>query len=204
MGSNKKVEELIFVCYHMYMKWLAISLGILIIIIGVTGYFIFSKGEYINPYFTSPTPTLVQEQVIPTQTPVATTSANLYFVALEDNGKSGEKIGCNDSLVAVSKDISGEDSIQAALNELLSYNQQYYGQSGLYNSLYQSDLKIESITIEDKVASVHLTGTVQVGGVCDNPRFEQQIMKTILQFPSIENVDIYINNKPLQEVLSLQ
>ena len=198
------MEEHLFVCYHMYMRWLVISLGILLIIIGVTGYFIFSKGEYKNPYFPSPTPTVVQQQITPTLTSSATTSANLYFVALADNGKSGEKIGCNDSLVAVSTNISGEDSIQATLNELLSYKQQYYGQSGLYNSLYQSNLTIESITIDDGVATVNLTGTVQLGGACDNPRFEQQLMTTILQFPSIESVDIYVNNKPLAEVLSLQ
>ena len=41
-----------------------------------------------------------------------------------------------------------------------------------------------------------------LGGVCDNPRVEGQIRKTAEQFSSVQNVEIYLNGKPLQESLS--
>ncbi len=62
----------------------------------------------------------------------------IYLVALEDAGKSGTAIGCGDSLVAV--DVDSADA-RSALEFLLQEKNHLYGQSGLYNSLYQSDLR---------------------------------------------------------------
>jgi hypothetical protein len=94
--------------------------------------------------------------------------------------------------------------LQAALVSLLSIKDQYYGQSGLYNALYQSDLQVDSITIVAGKASVYLTGTLLMGGECDIPRVQAQLEQTILQFPTVTEADIFINGKPLADVLSLK
>jgi hypothetical protein len=129
----------------------------------------------------------------------------IFMVALEDKGQSGPEIGCGDSLVAVDRDVAPTKApLTAAMNELLSVNDQYYGQSGFYNSLYQSDLQIENITIDEQgLASIYLTGTYTLGGVCDGPRFEAQLVETARQFSTVKDVSIFINGKPLKEILSL-
>jgi hypothetical protein len=129
----------------------------------------------------------------------------IFMVALEDKGQSGPEIGCGDSLVAVDREVAPTKApLTAAMNELLSVNDQYYGQSGFYNSLYQSDLQIENITIDEQgLASIYLTGTYTLGGVCDGPRFEAQLVETARQFSTVKEVSIFINGKPLKEILSL-
>ena len=132
---------------------------------------------------------------------------NIYLVALEDNGKSGPAVGCGDSLVAVQAKYGlakDESTAKDTLAKLFAVKQQYYGESGLYNALYQSDLKVESLTADaNKKATLKLTGTMMLGGVCDNPRFEEQIRETVLQFKDLYgNVDIFVNGKPLKELLT--
>ncbi len=146
----------------------------------------------------------------PTQPPVVIPTAatggstvKIFLVALGDKGSSGQLIGCDDSIIPVTIKISPTQGVlRAALNELLSVRQQYYGQSGLYNALYQSDLKLDQVVIENKRAIIHLSGTMALGGVCDNPRVEAQLKQTALQFSTINQVSIFVNNKPLEDVLS--
>ncbi|HEX6386993.1 MAG TPA: hypothetical protein VF177_20205 [Anaerolineae bacterium] len=47
----------------------------------------------------TPLPTVMVEETPGEATPAGT--AQIYLVALEDAGQSGQEIGCNDSLVAV-------------------------------------------------------------------------------------------------------
>jgi hypothetical protein len=77
-----------------------------------------------------------------------------------------------------------------------------YGQSGLYNSLYRSNLAVQSVVIADRTAVVRLAGEVQLGGVCDTPRFEGQIRATALQFSTVDAVQVFINGQPIEDVLS--
>ena len=132
-------------------------------------------------------------------TPVAAQShtVNLYFVALGDNGQSGMLIGCNDSLVPVQVQIDAAPTataqIRAALEQLFTVDEQYYGQSGLYNALYQSDLSVQDVAVSGGHATVRLSGSMQLGGVCDEPRFEQQIRQTILQFDGVEAATLLLN-----------
>lgn len=90
-----------------------------------------------------------------------------------------------------------------ALTKLFAIKEQNYGESGLYNALYQSELKIDSLTVDNKKATLKLSGEYKLGGVCDNPRFGEQIKETVLQFRDIfSDVDVFINNTPLEEILS--
>ncbi len=150
----------------------------------------------------SPTP---RPPAAPTPLPAAVDKVKVFLVALEDNGASGKKIGCNDSVVAVERTIAPTQApLTAALQELLSIKDQHYGQSGLYNALYQSNLQVESVVIAGGQATVRLTGTHQLGGECDTPRFEAQLQETVLQFPGISDVAIYLNGFPMEQVLSLK
>ena len=51
---------------------------------------------------------------------------------------------------------------------------------------------------------MRLNGTLQLGGVCDNPRVKAQLEQTALQFPTVKSVKYYINDKTLDEALSLK
>ncbi len=130
----------------------------------------------------------------------------IYLVAIGDNGVSGKLIGCGDSLVPVEVPIAPTLGVlRAALNELLKLEgQQYYGQSGLYNALYQSDLSIEDVAVIGGEARIFLTGSLMLGGVCDNPRVEEQLKALALQFSTVESVSIYINGEALEDVLDLK
>jgi len=163
----------------------------------------------IMPASPSPQPSPTLE--VRTATPVGTGSPTVYtlqifLIAVEDNGKSGPLVGCGDSVVPVQVEIPPTQAVlKAALEKMLSLKDQYYGQSGLYNALYQSSLKVDRIGIDSSgKASVYLTGTLKLGGECDNPRVQAQLEKTVLQFATVTEADIFINDKPLADALSLK
>ena len=133
------------------------------------------------------------------------TRVNIYLIAVDDNGQSGPKIGCNDSVIRVIQAIPPTTApLTGALERLLSLNDQFFGESGLYNALYQSDLQVENVVVQNGKATIRLTGQLRLGGVCDNPRVEAQIKQTALQFSSVTAVDVFVNGRPLAEVLSQQ
>jgi hypothetical protein len=139
-------------------------------------------------------------QASPTQS-----MAQIYLIGIEDNGQTGTPVGCGDSAIPVQVAIQPTQGVlKAALIALLSIKDQYYGQSGLYNALYQSDLQVDSISINNGKASVYLTGSLILGGECDNPRVQAQLEQTVLQFSTVTEAAIYINGKPLADVLSLK
>jgi hypothetical protein len=147
------------------------------------------------------TPRATATRIIPTSP--ATMIVKVFMVALGDNGKSGKKIGCDDSVVAVNRTIPSTSApLTAALKELLAVRQRTYGESGLYNALYQSNLKVAGVALVSRKATVNLTGTVLLGGVCDSPRFAAQIQETALQFPTVGEVAVTINGVPLDKFLS--
>jgi hypothetical protein len=146
-----------------------------------------------------------------TSTPVASTATpsqqtvKIFLIALEDNGRMGKQVGCGDSVVPVEVTIPPtQDPLRGALEALLSIKEQFYGQSGLYNALHQSNLQVESDSIEGGKAIVHLTGQLVLGGECDNPRVEAQIDETVLQFPDVTQAEVYVNDQTLQQALSLK
>jgi len=155
------------------------------------------------PTLPSPTPTL---KTTPTRTPTipaGTMRVKLFFVALNDGGNAGKKIGCNDSIVGVDRAIPTTNApLTAALRELFSLTDKDYGQSGLYNALYQSKLRIESISIVAGKATINLSGSLLLNGACDNPRVQAQIEQVALQFSTVKTVAVFLNNVSLDKVLS--
>ena len=134
------------------------------------------------------------------------TKANIYLIAIEDKGTTGKKLDTGDSVVPVEVDLKkqNENTLEEVLNELLSIKEQYYGESGLYNALYQSNLTVESAEIKDGVAEIHLSGNFTLGGVMDNPRVKAQIEETAKQFDEVKSVKIYLGDKTIDDALSLK
>lgn len=131
------------------------------------------------------------------------TQVDLYFVALEDNGKTGKKIGCGDSVVATKKELYiSQDPLVSTLNALLAEKDTYSEKTGLYNGLRNSSLTLYRVAKTETTITVYLKGELSLGGVCDSPRVEAQLEDTIRQFEPKKTVVIYINNKLLKEVLS--
>ncbi len=133
--------------------------------------------------------------------PAAAEQINLYLIAIGDNGQTGEKIGCGDSLIPVTREITAgpttPEKITAALTLLFSLHDRDYGQSGLTNALYASHLQVQGVALQGNKAAVYLTGTLSLAGVCDDPRVEAQIAATAKQFAGVSGVLIFLNGGPL-------
>ena len=135
--------------------------------------------------------------------PRSVTSVHIYLVAIGAAHGPGIHIGCGDSLVAVTHPVAATTApLSAALRVLLRDHRQYYGQSGLYNALYQSRLVVHSVRVTAGRAVIRLTGRLRLGGVCDDPRVRGQLRHTALQFATVQTVQIYVNNVPLSQALS--
>jgi hypothetical protein len=94
--------------------------------------------------------------------------------------------------------------LTAALRLLLGDHHRLYGQSGLYNALYRARLKLGRVILQHGRATIYLTGKLQLGGECDDPRIEGQLWQTAFQFRTVRSVAIFINHVPLRKVLSLK
>ncbi|MBU6361491.1 MAG: hypothetical protein WCL57_12665 [Chloroflexota bacterium] len=147
------------------------------------------------------TPTSPPLPLLPTAASVEKSRVKIFLVAPNDNGKSGPKIGCNDSLVAVDRDIKPTQAVlTAALNELFAIKTQSYGQSGLITALYQSNLQLKSAQVVNGRMIVHLMGNYKLGRACDMSRFKEQISATVRQFSTTTNAAIFINDAPLESI----
>lgn len=155
-------------------------------------------------------PTATKTPLSPTRAPTAAIPGRqfvtLYLIALGDNGKSGPLVGCGDSAIPVQVELIPQTNgvLLASLQKLLAIKTRFYGQSGLYDALYQSTLTVQDVTLLNGAAVIHLTGTLTLGGVCDNPRVEAQLMQTARQFSTVKTVFIFINGLTLQQALSLK
>ena len=171
------------------------------------------------PFSVSPTPTLPPSpspvgptaSASPALTPKPPTATpqslmvRVFLIAVGDNGVSGKLVGCGDSAVPVQVQVPYTTGVlRASLVALLSMKAKDYGESGLYNSLYQSNLQVQSVSLQGGKAIVNLTGSLQLGGECDNPRVRAQLEEMALQFSTVSSVQVFLNGKPLDQVLSLK
>jgi hypothetical protein len=139
----------------------------------------------------------------PTATPgrALFTRTNIYLIAVDDGGEVDKLVGCNDSVVPVEVEIEPTIApLTAALEALLSVESRSYGESELYNALYRSDLRVVSVDIDERTAIIRLSGSVQLGGVCDTPRVQAQIRQTALQFRTVDAVNVTIDGRSLDDL----
>lgn len=123
-----------------------------------------------------------------------TRKVKVYLVKVGDAGKSGRKIGCDDSLYAVTRTIKATAApLKAAIEELLSMS----NEEGNYWK--GENLKVEKAFIVKGAANIYITGNgPQVAGICDEPRITSQIEATARQFSSVKRVIVYVNGEPLR------
>lgn len=174
--------------------WITIILTLLILTLGAGVWWLYNKPL--------PTNNVVSAPVANT---APTNDVKLYMIAYGDNGAAGEKFGCDDSAVEVSHTVASEDVLTGTYEDLLSLRDEAYGESGLYNTLARSSLKVESTSVNTSgVADIMLTGKLNLAGVCDGPRIQMQLEKPAMQFPGVKAVNVTINGQPLPETLLLR
>lgn len=136
---------------------------------------------------------------------------NLILIGLEDKKLGGKEIGCGDTVVPViqtsklDNKASLQDKVTEAYQKLLSFKDNKYEGYGYINSLQNSNLKLDSLEIKDgQEAIIKLSGDLSLGGTCDNPRLQAQLEETAWQFKEIQKINIQVNGKALDSVLSLK
>ena len=129
-------------------------------------------------------------------------SVKIYLVALNDNGKNGRKIGCDDSIIAVTRQINSAGTpLKSAIAELLAIPREYNQKLGNYWG--NNNLEIKSIVISKGIATIRLSGDgLSVAGICDEPRIISQIEATAKQFPAVKKVRVFVNGISLAEVIN--
>ena len=138
-------------------------------------------------------------------------AVRVYLVGVGDNGKSGKKIGCEDSLVASTVFINpGVAPLKAALEALLAIPP-HAGKKAILPNLQETpdlenfwkgrNLKVRSASIVNHTATIHISGEVFVAGVCDEPRITSQIEATARQFPNVKNVKVFIGKQTLADAI---
>ncbi|MFL6336325.1 MAG: GerMN domain-containing protein [Pyrinomonadaceae bacterium] len=129
-----------------------------------------------------------------------TREVKVYLVALDDRGKRGRRIGCDDSLVPVTRNVAATGApLKAAIEELLAVPREYEGSLGNYWA--GENLRVQSAVISRSVATVRIKGTLPVAGVCDEPRIEEQIKATARQFRGVRSVRVFLNGQRLADAI---
>jgi hypothetical protein len=143
-----------------------------------------------------PAPAGLPEQVAP---------LTIYYVAVDDNGGSGPLIGCGDSLVATTTaPVRFTDQVRPSIETLLANKSRDVGLSGLVNVLYQSNLTYAGGELAGSTITIYLTGQFMLGGVCDIPRAKAQLEYTAMAAAGATSAQVFVNGRPIDEVLSLK
>jgi spore germination protein GerM len=129
-------------------------------------------------------------------------SIKVYLVALDDDGRTGKKIGCGDSLIAVAHTIKKTPApLTAAIRELLATPPESEGTPKLQNFWKGRNLRVKSVAVRNGTATIQLLGEVFVAGVCDIPRIQSQIEETARQFPTVKRVKVFIGKQTLADAI---
>lgn len=124
-------------------------------------------------------------------------------MAINDQGTSGPMIGCGDSIVATTTGlVIYTDRVEAAISSLLDTKDAHLGQSGLVNSLADSNLSYVSSSVSNGTVTVELTGELRSGGICDNPRIIAQLEYTAMMAADVPQAKILVNGKEIAFRLS--
>lgn len=149
--------------------------------------------------------TLISEIMIP----VIDNNAFANYSLEELNNVQGrdDYIGCGGKLVYIKKEIDPtERPLEAIYLELFKGDEILFGtnydnplsyhiEERSLNNVDVSPLKFEKVYIENNVARVYLIGDYVTIGTCEPPLTEAVLRFAALQYPWIDDVEIYLNNK---------
>lgn len=124
--------------------------------------------------------------------------ARIFLISTDDKGP----VGCGDSAVPVEADLPAPMPALWGSMETLLTTGQHYESAGLYNALANSPLRVERIERSGPTARIYLTGYLEIGGACDSPRVLSQLTETATQFQDVDKAEIFLDGKPLEELLS--
>lgn len=137
--------------------------------------------------------------------PEQTAPLTIYYVAIGDNGISGPLIGCGDSLIATTTaPVRFTDQVGPSVGTLLANRSRDVGLSGLVNVLYQSNLAYLGGELAGSTITIYLSGQFMLGGVCDIPRAKAQLEYTAMAASGATRAEVFVNGRPIDEVLSLK
>ena len=128
----------------------------------------------------------------------------VFLIAPADQGRSGRKVGCGDSVLPVDVPLpQPEAALTGALHALLGLKgRPYHPPSGLYNALYSSTLELVRVDRQGAEARVYLKGYLELGDSCENSRILSELQETALQFSDVSHVQLYLEDQPLLPLLS--
>lgn len=128
----------------------------------------------------------------------------VYLVDL-GGARKGDVVGCGDRLVAVGAQIPRTlKEVRASLERLTMLPVEPNGPGSYYNALGRSRLRVAGLRLHGGVLHLSLNGQLVMGGMCDGPRIEAQLERTIAQGVATKHVCIDLNGQPLYSVLSLR
>jgi hypothetical protein len=132
-----------------------------------------------------------------------TDRVRVFLILPDDGGSTGIAAGCGDSAVPVEVKLAQpEPALRGALRALLDMHSRFDRASGLYNPLYASPLSLQRVERAGAEARVYLTGYVEIADNCDGKRALAQLTETALQFPDVQRVQLWLDGKPLRDLLS--
>ncbi len=124
--------------------------------------------------------------------------ARIFLISTDDKGP----VGCGDSAVPVEADLPAPTPALWGSLEILLTAGQRYESAGFYNALANSPLRVQRIERSGPTARIYLTGYLEIGGACDSPRVLSQLTETATQFQDVDKAEIFLDGKPLDELLS--
>jgi hypothetical protein len=143
------------------------------------------------------------EEPVDLRAAAVTGRVRVFLIAPQDGGALGRRIGCGDSAVPVAVDLpQPAPALEGALRALLAMDARYDRASGLYNALFASPLEIRKIERAGAEARVYLSGYLEIGDRCDGERVLAQLTETALQFQDVQRVQIWLEDRPLRELLA--
>lgn len=182
-----------------------------VVIVGFIAYARMNPNAGVNKEVMSEAPDPAKVFDAPFQT------ANLYYIDLgkyEGQASSSDMIGCGDAVVAYEipvGELNGAtkpDAVNFVLAQLFDNSTFTMLASSspnkakdAYNALANSKFSIKTIKDVPGQYEVRITGTPKQAGVCDAPRIQAQIEKTINGIFAPENVKVFLNDKALAEAL---
>jgi hypothetical protein len=126
----------------------------------------------------------------------------IYMIAEGDKGKQGKKFGCDDSLVAIERQVVSGSTLSDVYQDFLDVRDQKFEDTDLINALYQSDLHLDSASIQAHTAHIFLSGTLKKpADDCERQRIQAVLEEPAKQFEGVKEVDLKINNIALEEAL---
>ena len=153
----------------------------------------------------SPSSTVVDASPSP---PSATSSTSrlvkIFLVLIGDNvPKGAQTFGCEDAITSVERTVAASTPpLEAAIQALLAERTSHDPLAGPYSAFVDANMTLDSATISNGKATIRLKGQLNLGGVCDDPRIEEQLTRTAQQFPEVTSVEVFVNGVPLTDALS--